>query len=293
MSLVSSLVVYAGSLLVTAPDPLLDPAAAPEPVAPEAAPPTIPSPAAIHPQHAAPPRLAPSRPAPAPAFVVSAPTPARPAKHRARLPRGWAVDLAGGTSFPVAVGAGLQVETPVRVLTQLDVGAMPGAYVDVLDTLAAKTRHSPPAGDLARDASRRALVVRAALGVRPLARRGLEVRGGYTGCTLGRSVTSLSALESLTGEALGTDERPIAVQSTLHNIHADLGYRWLVRGDLVIRAALGYAQSLGARLSALYDPATDPALQARADGALASAADRAATTAIRTPYVTLQVGYRF
>lgn len=295
MSLVSSLVLCAGPWLVTpAPEePPAEPPAAAPPSEPSA--PTIPPPSALRPQLAAPPRPLSSQPAPAPAFVVAAPTATKPPRHRARLPRGWALDLAGGTSFPISVGAGLQLETPFRLLTQVDVGAMPGAYTDVIDALAGRMRRSPAAGDLARDATHRALVVRAALGVRPLARRGLEVRGGYTGCALGRSVTSLAAIESITGADLGgaLDQRQVPVQSTVHNIHADLGYRWIVRGDLVIRTALGYAQSLGARLSAAYDASVSPDLRTRTDAALGTVAERGASTAIRSPYLTVQVGYRF
>ena len=252
--------------------------------------PAIPPPTAVPQQRAARPSPAPLSPAPAPAVALT-PAPSAPARHRARLPRGWAIDLSGGTSVPISVGAGLQVETPVRVLAQAELGALPNAYLALLDALPGPSR---PAAALARDASRRALVVRAAVGVRPLARRGLEVRGGYTGCVLGGGLTSVAVLESVAGADLGADPSTLVdLQSALHGVHTDLGYRFLLRSDLVLRAALGYVQSLGARLTGTYDPALDPDQRARTDGALGAISERAATAALRSPYLTLQLGYRF
>lgn len=270
----------------------LEPAAAPsgaeDPSSPprEEPAPAIPPPTAVPQRRAAPTPL----PAPAPAVSVAASPPA-PARHRARLPRGWVIDLSGGTSVPISVGASLQVETPVRVLAQAEAGALPNAYLSLQSALSGPSR---PAAALARDASRRALVIRAALGVRPLARRGLEVRGGYTGCVLGSGLTSVATLESVAGADLGADpSTPVDLQSSLHGIHADLGYRFLLRSDLVLRAALGYVQSLGARLTGTYGPELGREQSAQADSALEAISERAATAALRSPYLTLQLGYRF
>ena len=207
------------------------------------------------------------------------------------MPRGWAIDVSAGTSVPISAGAALQVEAPPRLLGQVELGGLPGAYVDLQNLLL--RGGGDPSAAIARGASRRAFVVRAALGVRPLRRRGLELRGGYTGALLGQDATTLETIGAAADADLQAADRDVLVQSTLHGIHADVGWRWVVRGHILVRAALGYVHSLGARLHLVPDPKASEEETRRVDVALGDVADAAATTAVRSPLLTLHLGYRF
>lgn len=274
------------------------PVAPAEPVAlPEPAAPTIPSPAALRPTLLHPAGLGPAPPPmalrPTPTIVAAPPRSASThvSTHHSRVPRGWAVDMSAGTSVPISAGAALQVESPPRILGQLELGGLPSGYVDLLNVLA--RGGGSPAGSLARGAGRRAFVIRAAVGVRPLKRRGLELRAGYTGALLGQDVTTLSTIAAAADTELADVDRDVIVQSTLHNIHAEAGWRWLIRGHFLVRAAVGYVHSLGARLSLSPDPKASSEEVRRTDLALGQIADAAAFTAVRSPLLTLHLGYRF
>jgi hypothetical protein len=287
---------------VTAPAEPAEPAPAEPAAAPVSAPvpkltprpsgPVIPPPTTIRPELVPAVRATPTTsPRPAPAFVVAPPR-QPPKTHRARLPRGWAVDLSGGTAVPIAVGVAAQLETPQRLLVALETGAMPGLYVDALHRIAGLGRTSAPA-NIVRAAARRALVVRAAVGVRPLRRRGLEIRGGYTLATLGGTELSPNDIDRLNADGADIEADRVLAQSTIHCLHADIGWRWVIRDHFLVRAALGYVQSLGARMVPVSDPSADVDERERLGAALALVADAGATAAIRTPTATLHVGYRF
>lgn len=290
----------------------LSPAAAAEPPAPDepsdapdepAAPttaatapaPKVPSPTAFRPDLVPAVRATPeTSPRPAPAFVVAPPRPRPRPQERRGLPRGWAVDLTAGTAVPAAVGVAAQLETPQRLLVYLETGAMPRRYVDVLQRVSAPYR-SNDAGDLLRSTGRRAFVVRAAIGVRPLRRRGLELRGGYTVVVFGEAVQVAAAtIDALTPDPNDVSaDRDITVKSTVHCIYADVGWRWLIRDRFLIRAALGYLQSLGADLYTEADLAPEPAERARLATSLGLVAEAGAPAAIRGPTAAVHVGYRF
>ncbi|MCY1058576.1 hypothetical protein [Nannocystis sp. SCPEA4] len=251
--------------------------------------PTIPAPTTLQ---LTPTSLAPARPGPAPArTVIIAPPPARTRVEQGpRIPRGWAFDLTGGTAVPLAVGAAFQVEAPPRLLGQLEIGGLLGRYVDVLDATA--PRRDPAAAGLARDVSRNALVVRASVGVRPLRRRGLELRGGYTVVTHGQSLVGLDAIGALAGTELGAD-RPVPVRGALHGVHVDVGWRWVIRNHFLVRAAIGYVHSLAARMLVSDLSSEDAELIRRTNDALGDIAEDAAMTALRSPLLLLHLGYRF
>lgn len=251
--------------------------------------PTIPAPTTLQ---LTPTSLAPARPGPAPArTVIIAPPPARTRVEQGpRIPRGWAFDLTGGTAVPLAVGAAFQVEAPPRLLGQLEIGGLLGRYVDVLD--ATSPRRDPAAAGLARDVSRNALVVRASVGVRPLRRRGLELRGGYTVVTHGQSLVGLDGIGALAGTELGAD-RPVPVRGALHGVHVDVGWRWVIRNHFLVRAAIGYVHSLAARMLVSDISSEDAELIRRTNDALGDIAEDAAMTALRSPLLLLHLGYRF
>ncbi|WAS90124.1 hypothetical protein [Nannocystis punicea] len=265
-----------------------------EPTAPDAAAstpaPAIPSPTAVQltPTAHASPKPAPMR------VVIAAPSPARTRVEAGlRIPRGWAFDLSAGTSVPLAVGAAFQVEAPARVLAQLEVGGLLARYVDVLDATSAAARREPPGAGLARDVSRNAMVVRAAVGVRPLRRRGLEVRGGYTVVTHGQSLVGLDTIGALADSELGGDERPVPVRGALHNVHFDIGWRWVIRRHFLVRAAIGYVHSLAAKM--LVSDVSSEALELirRTNEALGRIAENGGQAALRAPLLALHLGYRF
>ncbi|MBZ5711531.1 hypothetical protein [Nannocystis pusilla] len=187
--------------------------------------------------------------------------------------------------MPLALGAAFQVEAPPRLLAQLEIGGLLGRYVDVLDATAPP--RDPPAAGLMRDVGRNALVVRAAVGVRPLRRRGLELRGGYTVVTHGQSLVGLDGIDA----ELGAEGR-VPVRGALYGVHVDVGWRWVIREHFLVHAAIGYVHSLAARMWISDISSDDPELIPRTNDALGDIAEDAATTALRSPLLLLHLGYR-
>ena len=81
------------------------------------------------------------------------------------------------------------------------------------------------------------------------------VRSGYTLLTGGGAVATADVLNAILTESGSSVQAPaglggdIPLSATLHNVHATLGWRWLLANDhLVIRASVSYLQTLASRI---------------------------------------------
>lgn len=282
------------ALLAQPPTASTDAPASPEAV-PETQPPTTDAP------EAAPETPTDAAPQPPPPTTPSEPTPAVPpptAPRRSRLPPGWAVDLSLGTAVPISVGGALQVEFPHRLLGAIELGGLPGGYVDLINAVvvAAGGYDSLTAG-IIRQAIQKSFVMRLSAGWRPFKRRGFEFRGGYTLAALGGGISAVEAIELATGEDLqaGQNAADIPLHANTHSFHVDLGWRWVIREHFLIRTSLGYLQTVAATTTVERDaggPARARALD-KAEAALDSYLGDLLTTYIKAPVISLQLGYRF
>jgi hypothetical protein len=206
-------------------------------------------------------------------------------------------DLAAATYVPLSMGAQASLELPARLLVQLDVGWMPGLYGSAINGLVQELgAYDREIGDLVDGALDGAVVVRASGGWRPFPDAGFEITGGYTfvSVTGSASPEELAALVGTPyGQALSaagiTDD--VSLTSRLHNLHLALGWRWVVLQHLVIRANVGYLQTLGS--TAEVTVPGNPDLEAQANPIVDETLDEIYTSYVKLPVLGLGAGYRF
>lgn len=158
------------------------------------------------------------------------------------------LDVTFGTHFPVSIGADAQLELPFRLLVRAHLGWMPPRYLGVINAVATGFGwYDDLTADLIASAVDQAFVARAGLGFRPFVGAGFELAAGYTTIVGGGSVTTEEAVEAATGRSFGGGSgEGVPLHTTLHAVHAELGWRWLIGDRWVIRAAMGYVHTLAA-----------------------------------------------
>lgn len=201
------------------------------------------------------------------------------------------------TDFPLDVGARLWTEARGRVQLSLDVGWLPGAYVDAIDsTVVAFGGMSKAQADLVHVALRSSAVARAHVGWRPLASHGLYVEGGYGMLALGGGATTSELLTAVTGTMPPADstDRSYRVYSTLHMLDAGVGWRWQLEGGVTLRAAVGFAGTFAASTSVRPDfTPKDPAQQQVYTSMASAKLDHLYTSYVFTPVFTVASGWTF
>jgi hypothetical protein len=212
-------------------------------------------------------------------------------------PSGPFFDLAAMTVVPITLGGQASIEIPGRILLQGDLGWMPPGYGSAINGLVQSFgAYDPEVGALVSGALDGAFVARLSAGWRPFPSAGFEITGGYTYIGLSGSVDAADVAGALGGEvASGLAARlvaePIELSSHLHNFHVALGWRWVVWDHLVIRANLGYTQTLGS--SSSIDIPGQPALTAIANPVVDQTLGDIYKTYVKLPFIALGAGYRF
>lgn len=206
-------------------------------------------------------------------------------------------DLAAATYVPLSIGAQASLELPARLLAQLDVGWMPGMYGSAINGLVQELgAYDGTIGDFVDGALDGAFVLRLSGGWRPFPDAGFEIVGGYSYISVSGSA-SPSELSALVGggyerslAAAGiTDD--ISLHSDLHNFHVALGWRWVAFEHLVIRANVGYLQTVGS--SASVQVPGNPELEALANPIVDETLNDIYTSYVKLPVLGLSGGYRF
>jgi hypothetical protein len=204
------------------------------------------------------------------------------------------------TEFPLAVGGFVAAEVPGRLLFQLGAGTMPSAYSGAVNSvLTSAGAYDATVGNFIHNAISNSFVLRASAGWRPFRDHGLELLGGYTLVTMGGSATEGDIINAVLQEA-GSSYRvtagsgaTIPISATMHNVHATVGWRWLLADDhLVIRATLSYLQCLAANVGVSL-PSQGQAMEASVNQALNGYVSPFLTTYVKTPLVGLSAAYRF
>ncbi len=213
------------------------------------------------------------------------------------------MDVGAATYFPLAVGVESTVELPYRLLGQISLGWMPGAYsntvIDVLGDFGAINSFEQ---SLIKAAIDNSFVLRLSLGWRPFSTLGLEVFGGYTLLTAGGSVTGADVVDSYlmsTGSSdrvTGLTNQGIPLRATLHSFHATLDYRFVLWDDrIVLRASLAYLQCVASSTEVTATPLR-PAGQAalnKINSDLQGFLNPYFTDYVKTPLIGLTASYRF
>lgn len=219
---------------------------------------------------------------------------------RAPGPADAGFDMAATTQFPLLMGGAATLELPYRLLVRGDVGVLPGPYADAADSiLVGAGAYEPGASDLVRDVLGGSLVTRVSGGWRPFPAHGFEVLAGYTLVSMSGEARTRDAIEAAVDVELprtvGNDA--LTVDSTVHGVHATLGWRWIVAEHLTLGASLGYLHGVGAA-SAIEVPASVTRIAGAGTTSTATTIaenrlDDLLRAHVRLPVVGASVGYRF
>lgn len=214
---------------------------------------------------------------------------------------GASFDLGGATLVPLMLGVQATLELPYRFLVQGELGVMPAAYVNGIDSVLTRSGvYDATTSALVRSTMQNSLVVRASAGFRPFSAHGLEIMGGYTLASLGGGVSARATALAVSGVALpaAIPDAQIQLQTTIHALHVSLGWRWVVADHFVVRASLGYLQSVGSS-SSLALPSTLAALPGVAtqvdqiNQIVDTKMNDTYTKYLKMPVMGLSLGYRF
>ena len=205
------------------------------------------------------------------------------------------------TEVPLMVGGQLTLELPYRILLQGEVGVLPAAYVNGIDSVLTGTgAYDASTSALVRSTLQNSLVVRLSTGFRPFTNHGLEILGGYTLASMGGGVSARAAVEATSGVALPAEipDAEIQLRTTIHSLHASIGWRWIVGDHLVVRASVAYLQAVGSSSSLAAPAAVSavPGVAARVEQvsqALDTTLNSTYTKYAKMPVVGLSLGYRF
>jgi hypothetical protein len=179
---------------------------------------------------------------------VSAPAEAQLA-HALASPRPpgprFTLDVHAGTAFPLAVGLGVRLETPERLLLDAWAGGVPDGYADIAADVATSYGVSREAGALLAATATGAAVVRFGVGVRPIENAGLELLAGYTLFYASPSLPR-GLVEAATGQSFAPAGDHVDLDLAVHAIHVEVDYALVLFDHVVVRLGIGMTFAVGA-----------------------------------------------
>lgn len=212
----------------------------------------------------------------------------------------WHFTFEVGTDFPLQLGGHFTLETPGRVQIMTSLGALPSGYVDVMNAIIVGTGgYSAEIGDVVRAALRDSFLLRTRVGWRPFEEYGFYFGAGYTMATVGGDVSGKLLITLLSDDLYNQIVNEVgnglyAIDTTLHMIDFEIGYRLLVGSGWSFRFALGSAftvagsTSVAARFTYL-----DPDIQALVESKTANFLDELYPKYVHPPVLTIAIGYQF
>jgi len=202
------------------------------------------------------------------------------------------------TDLPIQVGAKIWLELPYRLRLSTSFGYLPGGYVDIInDILVAAHAYSQSEADLIRSALQSSFIWRLHVGWRPLKNRGFYFEVGYGLASLGGGASSAELIAGVTGKPIPPDlgtNKGYLVSAVLHMVDVEVGWQWFVWKGLSLRAAVGFAGTVGAQTT--VKPNFQPRIPAAQTGFTSYAAsylDQVYTSYVFAPVVSVAAGWRF
>ncbi|MEM6533708.1 MAG: hypothetical protein AAF654_13875 [Myxococcota bacterium] len=209
------------------------------------------------------------------------------------------VDVGFGTAGPVHIGGQVQVDLPNHLLLRFELGWMPPAYVDVINAGAqAFDAYGDQTAELIRDGIQNSLIMRASVGGRPFPDPNIEISGGYTLATLGGSAAAVEVVESIfereINSAFAQNAASVDLDSTVHVVHIDVGYRWQLDAHWLLRT-VGYVHVVSSDTNAVITTEGAGRLGGRTISSpeLEAYLDDLYTTYVRAPVLTVSAAYQF
>ena len=198
------------------------------------------------------------------------------------------------TDFPALVGAELTVEGPFRLMLGGAIGGVPTPYLRVTSELIINVgglsgprptwspKHSRGAGS--GDCSWDGDPIRDTASTFGLGTPRINLSGTLTDAEAVAEVTGLPLAAAAGGEA--------RLESTLHTLDSQLGYRWHV-GDVTVRVALGFIATVGASATIEVESPLNPNLTADLVRLGEAYLEDVYRSYVFTPTLGLGVGYDF
>ncbi|MBM4398140.1 MAG: hypothetical protein FJ087_20945, partial [Deltaproteobacteria bacterium] len=209
----------------------------------------------------------------------------------------WHLRAEFGTDLPVQVGGHITLEMPYRLRFSTSFGYLPAGYVGLINAIAvAAGGYDQNTADLIDETLSSSFVWRAHFGWRPFRHYGFYFEAGYGLARLGGG----AAAEEVIAAAAGTSRnRPketgsYGIKTQIHMIDAEIGYEWILWKHVTIRAAVGFAGTVGAATS-ISPPSSSKFPKVAAEFARDSEAylDDVFTSYVFTPVVSVAAGWRF
>ncbi len=207
-----------------------------------------------------------------------------------------AFDAAVGTIFPLGLGPELSLELPGRILLQGDVMWMPGAYGNVISGIVQSAAGSDSLlAPIVKKTLSSSLSFRVHAGWRPFKDHGFELGGGYTGIKVSGNLTP-QEIGDIVGGDIGARvpqelNEDVTLRSMMHNFHVTAGWRWVPAEHFVIRAFLGYTQTLTSSTSVEIPGHAD--IQAQVQPVVDQEVNKVLKSDVKLPLLGLNLGVRF
>ncbi len=227
---------------------------------------------------------------------ASAPRADVPKTAEEKKEKSVAFDATVGTIFPLGLGPELSLELPGRILLSGDVMWMPGAYGNAIAGIVqAAAGSESPLVPIVKKTLANSLTFRASFGWRPFKDHGFELGGGYTGIRVSGALTP-QEIGDIVGGDIGARvpqelQDDVTVRSMLHNFHVTAGWRWVPAEHMVIRAFVGYSQTLTSTTSVEIPGHAD--IQAQIDPIVDSEVNKVLKSDVKLPLLGLNLGLRF
>jgi hypothetical protein len=157
---------------------------------------------------------------------------------------GWALAVEGGTQFPLLVGGRLELELPGRVRIGGELGMAPDAYFDLIEEVATVAGVDPAEAATVRRAADEAWSARALVSWAPFG-RSFYLAGGYSYTEFSGSMTGDQLLDELSMDFADPFRASATLQSQMHGVLGELGFRFFV-DRFTVRVSAGVSATLAA-----------------------------------------------
>ena len=218
-------------------------------------------------------------------------------KAKARLPR-LSLGAEALSEFPMQVGGRIWVELPGRIRVSTTLGYLPGAYESAVNAaLVGAGAYDSQTGEVISSVMDDSLIFRVSLGWRPFKNHGAYISAGYMlafleGSLSPQLVQAAAGNLPVSTSALSGYLEGFSVDSTLHMVHAEVGWQWVVGRGLSLRLGLGAALTVDAYSSITSDGSARSQQVAALLAPTAAYLDETLTSYVFTPTVTMALGWQ-
>ena len=213
------------------------------------------------------------------------------------------VDASAVTDFPILTGASVAWQHPSRLRLEGTAGVLPSPYVDVINTaMTTFDVYSDTTAELIDVVLQNAIVLHGQVGYQVLPQRPLSVsvgyqRIGFAGDTTDISLFSDAVIPDEILDAARNDFGELEVDLTAHMVSGEVGYDWLIKDRITLRASLAFAYTVKSNtaVSATREPSNpvEEETITLVNVAAADYLDFVFEEWVHLPMIGLSAGYRF